>query len=318
MIRYGLKELALVLGIAPNTTSHREKWLAALGGGLGIALVYAIAGTVGDFHTSLLIVASMGASAVLVFAVPHGALSQPWPVLGGHTLSALVGVTCALEFNATLFAGALAVCLSISVMFYLRCLHPPGGATALLAVVGGPAVHKLGYGFVVFPILVNSFTLLVAVILFNQCFNGRTYPAHGFSRQQRLHSHHRARRANSLTQEDVVAAMQQMDSFIDISAEDLGELFTLAQSHAKVTTLLPLLEAGRCYSNGELGQSWAVRQITALEGKHVQYCIVAGQDQGQVARCPRSQFEIWAHHAVAFNQGHWQKDTRPSEVAKVI
>lgn len=123
------------------------------------------------------IIASMGSSAVLLFAVPHGPLSQPWSVFGGHLVSAIVGVTCVKLIPAPMLAAALAVALAIGAMHYLRCVHPPGGATALGAVVGGDAVHQLGYQFVITPVMLNATTILLVALLFNAPFPWRRYPA---------------------------------------------------------------------------------------------------------------------------------------------
>jgi CBS domain-containing membrane protein len=98
-----------------------------------------------DLEGAALIVASMGASAVLLFAVPHAPLSQPWPLIGGHVVSALVGVICAKVILNAPLAAALAVSLAIGSMHYFRCIHPPGGVTALTAVIGGASVDSLDY-----------------------------------------------------------------------------------------------------------------------------------------------------------------------------
>lgn len=123
------------------------------------------------------IIASMGSSAVLLFAVPHGPLSQPWSVFGGHLVSAIVGVTCVKLIPASMLAAAIAVALAIGAMHYLRCIHPPGGATALGAVLGGDAVHQLGYQFVITPVMLNAITILLVALLFNAPFAWRRYPA---------------------------------------------------------------------------------------------------------------------------------------------
>ena len=106
---------------------------------LGIALVYWTSALLAPGGASTLVVASMGASAVLLFAVPHGPLSQPWALIGGHMVSAFIGVSCATLVPDTITAAALAVGLAIGAMHLLRCIHPPGGATALAAVVSGPS-----------------------------------------------------------------------------------------------------------------------------------------------------------------------------------
>src|SRR5512134_363067 len=160
-----LSQLAHLLGVERQTISHHEKLISALGGLAGILLVYlASRHYLGD-GLGLMVVASMGASAVLLFAVPHGALSQPWPLLAGHVVSAAIGVTCARLLPDPLLAAPLAVGLAIAAMHYLRCVHPPGGATALMAVIGGTAVRDLGYGFILTPVLLNVAAMLAAAVV---------------------------------------------------------------------------------------------------------------------------------------------------------
>src|SRR6201990_15493 len=95
-----------------------------------------------------MLIAQMGASAVLLFAVPASPLAQPWSLIGGNLVSAIIGVTCAAFIPDLGVASAVAVAGAIGSMFALRCLHPPSGAVALTAVLGGSAVHQLGYQFV--------------------------------------------------------------------------------------------------------------------------------------------------------------------------
>lgn len=172
-----LVALCRFAGIGANNTGHLEKWVAGAGGLAGIAGVTLISQAWLDTAGSAALVASMGASAVLLFAVPHGPLSQPWSVFGGHLVSAIIGVACIqLQVPAHL-AGALAVALAITAMHYLRCIHPPGGATALTAVAGGASVHALGFEFVVTPVLINVLIILGVAILFNMPFPWRRYPA---------------------------------------------------------------------------------------------------------------------------------------------
>ena len=146
------------------------------GGLVGILGVALVSQTQLGLAGSASIIASMGSSAVLLFAVPHGPLSQPWPVFGGHLVSAIVGVTCAKLIPAPMLAAAIAVALAIGAMHFLRCIHPPGGATALGAVLGGDAVHQLGYQFVTTPVMLNAITILLVAFLFNAPFAWRRYP----------------------------------------------------------------------------------------------------------------------------------------------
>ncbi|UZE96965.1 HPP family protein [Alkalimarinus alittae] len=311
MTNYWLREIALVLGVEQNTTSHLEKLISSLGGLVGIAIVYLLSLRIEGATPSALIVASTGASAVLVFAVPHGALSQPWPVLGGHIISAIIGVACFQSFDNVIVASATAVGLSILAMYYLRCLHPPGGATALLAVIGGEPIHNMGFGFVIDPILTNVSILLLTAVAFNYLFKRRRYPAHGLTKSQRISAHKRTKPAHGLTQEDFTAALQQLDSFIDVSAEDLSDIFERALQHTQSYdfTISPKsISAGVCYSNGKLGLNWSIRQVTKVSGQHVYYEVVSGMGKGEIASCSRGRFAIWARYTVILQDKNWVRE----------
>lgn len=160
----------------PKHVHHVEKWLSALGGMVSLIGILMISQASLKMQGASVLVASMGASAVLLFAVPHGPLSQPWPVLGGHIISALIGVCCARFIPDPILAAALAVAVAIGAMHYLNCIHPPGGATALSAVIGGDAVHQLGFQYIFTPVLLNVVTVLLIAVLFNYPFHWRRYP----------------------------------------------------------------------------------------------------------------------------------------------
>lgn len=112
------------------------------------------------------VAAYMGAATVLVFAVPESPLARPWPLVGGHLVSALVGVTCAKVIPDPALAAASAVALAILAMQLLRCVHPPGGAAAMVAVIGGPDIRELGYLFVLWPVGLNVAVMLIASQLY--------------------------------------------------------------------------------------------------------------------------------------------------------
>ncbi|MGM0594743.1 MAG: HPP family protein [Pseudomonadota bacterium] len=224
-----------------NSASHGERLLSALGGFLGILAVLWISNRVLDLQGAAMVVGSMGASAVLLFAVPHGALSQPWAVLGGHLISAFVGVSCAKLIGEPMLASAAAVGLAIAAMYYLHCLHPPGGATALVAVLGGEAVHELGYRFLLHPVLENAVIILVVAVVVNLPFPRRRYPpalAHCGSKNEA------EQEGLAITHSDLVYALSQLDSFIDVSEEDLIRIYSLAVHH----THNPV----RCHLEGEV------------------------------------------------------------------
>ena len=215
------------------SVSEREHWISAGGGLIGILAVLWVSHYWMGGHGGVLAVASMGASAVLLFAAPHGALSQPWPVFGGHLVSALIGVTCARWLgNEPMLAASLAVALSIAAMYGLRCLHPPGGATALYAVLGGDTVHALGYGYVFSPVLLNVVVLLVAAVAFNYPFAWRRYPQ-CWHRRSRVVAE--VAEDSMIPHSNLVYALSQLDTFVDVSEEDLQRIYALALAGAPTT-----------------------------------------------------------------------------------
>jgi CBS domain-containing membrane protein len=321
-----INEIKLFLGIERNTTSHKEKWISGVGGLLGVLMVYV--GTdwffpQGFTHSAghFLMVASMGASAVLLFAVPQGILSQPWALVGGHLVSAVIGVSCQKLLPDQLVTPALAVGLAVGAMHYLRCLHPPGGATALAAVIGGADVHSLGFDYVWTPILVNVALILAVAIVFNAPFAWRRYPAHLTRRMREAQSIKPSEREFELTQEDFAAAMQQLNSYVDITTESLTELLELAKQHAEKNVTHPdEIVPGGVYSNGKLGKLWSVRQVLDAseneipEKDRVIYKVLAGAEAYQTGICLRSEFRQWARFRVQPGMnGRWVKTVDPEE-----
>ena len=316
-----LHELRLWLGIERNTTSHGEKWISGVGALLGIMAVYWItgaalpAGAVG-LPGGLIMLTSMGASAVLLFAVPQGALSQPWAVVGGHLVSATIGVTCQKLFPDQIWTAALAVGLAVGSMHYLRCIHPPGGATALAAVIGGTEVHALGFHYLLLPVLANVSAILLMALAFNALFPWRRYPAHLHKRTQASPITQPAQRQFELTQEDLYAAMEQLNSYVDITSESLTELLELAKQHAERNITHPdKIRAGRFYSNGKLGKLWSVRQVMedspspAERGSaDVSYRVLAGDGINTAGKCSVARFRQWARFEVQpQGSGRWLK-----------
>jgi len=205
------------LGIELSAVSAREKLISLLGGFTAILFLILISEKTLHLPHATGLIASMGASAVLLFAVPHGQLSQPWPVLGGHCLAAIIGVTCARWIGSPALAGACAVGLTIGTMHQLKCIHPPGGATALTAVLGGQAIHDLGYNFVFCPVFANCLVMLGVAVFFNSFFGWRRYPA-AWNRKVTV------KKPDEPSHEEVLAALRKLDSFVDISEADLVTL----------------------------------------------------------------------------------------------
>ena len=167
-----LRQWLQALRPAPQSLDVRERLRIVLGAGLGLLLTALVCQWLVP-HGPLLpwLVAPLGASAVLVFGVPSSPLAQPWAVVAGNTLSALVGIACLRWIDPPELAAAVAVAAAIGLMLACRCLHPPGGAAALLMVMAG--VHD--WSFALYPVLANSVLLVAAGMLYNT-FTGRPYP----------------------------------------------------------------------------------------------------------------------------------------------
>ena len=212
------------------SSSHIEKLLSGLGGFVAIALVFAITVLFEQtLHARLFFVASMGASAVLLFAAPHAPFSQPWNVIGGHMISALVGVSAHNLVASPILCGALAVGGAITAMYYFRCLHPPGGATALVAVIGGPTVDSFGYLYVLFPVGLGALLMTLVAVAFNYPFFWRRYPESLF--EKTLPAPDKSQHDPvypDISHADLVAALAELDTFMDISEHELLRIYELA------------------------------------------------------------------------------------------
>jgi len=292
------------LGIELIPVSHVERLISALGGFISIFLVMELSALLGLTHTPL-IIASFGASAVLLFAAPHGAFSQPWPLVGGHLISAFIGVSCFQLGGDTLIAAAVAVALAIAAMHYLRCIHPPGGATALTAVVGGTEIHQLGYSYIMAPIVINAISILILAIVFNYLFTWRRYP---LSLKPKPTS-----TLAGVSHADLNYALGKIGSFIDVTENDLVNIYTLAVEHAQEHSHMPpeQIQMGHYYSNGQYGHHWSIRQVVNTfrddtNNDMVVYKTVAGEGRHRRAQCTQQSFAKWAKHEVFRDENSWK------------
>ncbi|QIF02755.1 HPP family protein [Roseimicrobium sp. ORNL1] len=207
-----------LLGVELSAVSQKEKVLSGLGGLVAICLLVWSTHHLLGVENAACVIASMGASAVLLFGVPHGQLSQPWPLAAGHGVSALLGVLSAQYLGHDWIAAGCAVGSAILAMHLLKCIHPPGGATALTAVLGGDAIHAMGFHFVLWPVLVNVAIMLAVAVVFNWPFPWRRYPA-ALSKRKHPNKAHPFGRENE--HEDIVKALKELDSFVDVTEADL-------------------------------------------------------------------------------------------------
>ena len=163
------------LTLAPKA-NNKDSVIGAVGAALGMAITWLLCDWLLD-STSPILVMSMGASAVLLFATPASPLAQPVPVILAHTFGALTGVVAAQYIDNTALAVGVAVGVTAGVIIRLGITHPPSGGTALSAVVGGDAITELGYEFIWRPVLLNAAVLVVLAVIVNAPFAWRRYPS---------------------------------------------------------------------------------------------------------------------------------------------
>ena len=164
-------------GQSPPRVSIAEVCWSWLGSFLGITAVALLHYNLVDQQGLMLLIGSFGASAVLIYGAVRSPLAQPRNLIGGHVLSALVGVMAFQWLGASPWlAAAVAVSTSIALMHLTKTLHPPGGATALIAVLGGQSVHKLGYLYVVMPVALGACVMLIIALVVNNIPKNRKYP----------------------------------------------------------------------------------------------------------------------------------------------
>ena len=178
-----------------------------------------------------MIVASMGASAVILFFIPNSPLAQPWPFVGGQLFSALIGMTCALNIVETASAAAVAVGGAVLVMLIMRCLHPPAAATSLAPIMAGEPITSLGYSFVLVPVGINVAVMLLIAIVVNRWVLKRDYPSR-LPVAEPLNQHHSITEPShkiGLSEQDLELALKELDVFVDMTHADLSKVLTQAE-----------------------------------------------------------------------------------------
>ncbi len=149
-------------------------WLGAV---MGIGICGYISSQYFEPRELTLLIGSFGASAVLVYGAVKSPLAQPRNLVGGHILSGIIGVASYQVLGDTIWlASAIGVSLAIVAMLATKTLHPPGGATALIAVIGGPNIHGLGFYYAILPAGAGAVILLIVAVLVNNLSKNRRYP----------------------------------------------------------------------------------------------------------------------------------------------
>lgn len=205
--------------------SWRELLGSAVAAGIAISLNAWLSHLLlpGDFRVYL--AASMGASTILAMVVYHSPLSQPWAIIGGHLAGALSGLLATALIADPVLACMLAMTLTVLIQVPGRCLHAPGGGTALLPILAGSAIRSEGVGFVA-VVLLNTLVLVATALVFNNLLPGRRYPM--------------AFAPKPLTpvqpvfrEEDLLAALRSMEGYIDVSPDDLELIYEKARDHLR-------------------------------------------------------------------------------------
>ncbi|BBI99849.1 hypothetical protein FGKAn22_15420 [Ferrigenium kumadai] len=176
-------------------------------------------------HYPLLMLGSIAASAVLLFAAPHSPVAQPWNLFGGHLVSALAGWGCSLLIPDPVFAAAVAVGAAILSMQLMHCLHPPGAATALTLVLSAAQFHGMGWQWAMYVVATNAGIALLLALLINNLLPDRKYPVPPVTATHDPFA--------AIEQADIELALSQMGKEIEVGREELAELYRLALQHAK-------------------------------------------------------------------------------------
>lgn len=201
--------------------SLRDRLVACAGAAVGVGATAAVVSAFGTAG-ALALMAPIGASGVLAFALPASPLAQPWPVVGGNLVSALVGVGVAALVPGTALAAGVAVAAAILAMSLARCLHPPGGAVALLAVLGTQSGQPLSLALVG----LNSLALVSAAWAFHRA------AGHAYPHRANADAAARELEAEGLSRRDVECALADFGETFDIAPEDLELLLARAEYHA--------------------------------------------------------------------------------------
>jgi len=244
--------------VDPVQLNIKAKILSLLACFCAIFFIALFTQTVIGVSNSPIIVASMGASAVILFFIPSSPLAQPWPFIGGQLCSAFIGMSCALNITETASSAAVAAGASVLVMLILRCLHPPATATALAPVMAGDSITSLGYSFLLVPVGINVGLMIILSVIINRWVLNRNYPsALAAIKETETHQRHSVTAAShniGITRQDIEQALTNSKSLVDVSTAQLSQLL----SNAEMNTFKRIRGDIRC-------EDIMVRDITTVE-----------------------------------------------------
>ena len=252
--------------LIPDATplSPAERWRSTLAALLGMLLIQGILAVLPAQPGISYLLAPLGASSVILFVLPHSPLAQPWSLVGGLMLPAIIGLLCGTWIQPAFLAVAVALALAVWITAWLRCIHPPGGAMAVVFALSA-AQQPISLTTAV----LNIGAALVAVMFVNNLIPGRHYPqcAPKQSAAQKLRP-----KRGSVRHEDLQHALQKIDTYLDISEDDLVRIYDLATNHAhqrheqRLCAEIMTSEVISVEFGTELNAAWALMQAHKLHG----------------------------------------------------
>lgn len=307
------------LGPVTSSPSWKELLRSCIGAGLGLALAGMLVGLVEHFFPhSLFLFAPLGATAVLVFAVPSSPLAQPWNCVVGNTVPALYTLLLLWAFPTLpqTSLAALAVAGAIAIMLALRALHPPGGAVALLTVLSAEQLLPLGWHLLIPMALLSGVLAAVGVLYHRAC--GRPY----------LHQPPQAAKAQrpttrlALSEQDLQQLLQRFEQSYNLTPEDLGELLAAAEEEA-IKRRLSSVSCAAVMSAKLLtiGPQTPLEEVAELFHRHLVKSLPVVDAQGElIGRVLRADlFDwLWQDHRSRQQQNLWQRlRSKPPKVQSV-
>ena len=296
------------LGPVASRASWKELIRSCIGAGLGLALAGMLVGMVDHFLPhALFLFAPLGATAVLVFAVPSSPLAQPWNCVVGNTVPALYSLLLLWAFPtlSQTSMAALAVAGAIAIMLALRALHPPGGAVALLTVLSAEQLLPMGW-YLLVPMAALSAVLVAVGVLYHRAC-GRPY----------LHQPHQVAKAQrpatrlALSEQDLEQLLQRFDQSNNLSPEDLGVMLAAAEEDA-IKRRMSAVSCGEVMSAKLVSVSpqTPLEEIAELFHRHLVKCLPVVDAQGElIGRVLRADlFDwLWQGHRARQQQNLWQR-----------
>ena len=307
------------LGPVASRASWKELIRSCIGAGLGLALAGMLVGMVDHFLPhALFLFAPLGATAVLVFAVPSSPLAQPWNCVVGNTAPALYSLLLLWAFPtlSQTSMAALAVAGAIAIMLALRALHPPGGAVALLTVLSAEQLLPMGW-YLLVPMAALSAVLVAVGVLYHRAC-GRPY----------LHQPHQVAKAQrpatrlALSEQDLEQLLQRFDQSNNLSPEDLGVMLAAAEEDA-IKRRMSAVSCGEVMSAKlvTVSPQTPLEEIAELFHRHLVKCLPVVDAQGElIGRVLRADlFDwLWQGHRSRQQQNLWQRlRAKPSKEQSV-